>query len=376
MKIGLALPIYARWFQGDPALQVLNKAKALGVESLWLVDHIILTPTQAIGYGNSTPDIWTASAYFAGACNALDYHPYFGQAVAVIPWRPPIQQAQVLATIDHLSGGKLIIGAGSGHIPEAFEALDIPFEERTARTDEYLKCMMTLWKHPTASFHGKYANFDNMTIMVRPQQRPYPPILYGGRGPRPFRRIGEYCQGYLPAGVVSVSERRSRRHGKIGEPSIFEGKPVFPWDEEELTGPERFQRDMAELMKYWKRYGRTGRPYVATTTQVQLTDDRRESDAGTVTRGVIKPGEDSFQSTYQSAHVDDLVAALRAMSDLGVDHIAIRPGAYRYKERNQLENLMHQLDLLGEHVLPKIPKDTAPIGPFSYAESIEGMGTG
>ena len=370
MKAGLAIPIYARWFRGEPAFEVLAKAKEMRLESIWLVDHIILTPTQALGYGTGTPDVWTASAYFAGACNALDYHPYVSQAVVVIPWRPPIQQAQVIATIDHLTDGRLIIGAGSGHIPEAFKALDIPFNERTARTDEYFKCMISLWKNPVASFHGRYANFDDMTIMVRPTQEPHPPILYGGRGPRPFRRIGEYCQGYLPN--MGPTDRATRRYGKMGEPSVFEGKPVFPWDEEELTGPQRLERDLQEIQKYWARYGRKGKPYVATTLQVQVTDRRDEAD-GVVTKGMEKEGEDSFRSSYRLMHVDDLLEVLRAYSDVGVDHVGIRPGAYSYEGKTQLENLTHQMDLIAEHVLPKISLASGPIEPFSYADNIEGV---
>ena len=274
MKIGLAIPQYARWFRGEPALRVLTRAREMSLQSIWLVDHIVLTPTQAVGYGTGTTDVWTASSYFAGVCNAIDYHPYFSQAVAVIPWRPPIQQAQVIATIDHLTNGRLMIGAGSGHIVEASDALGQPFDERTAMTDEYLKCMITLWKNRVASFHGKYTNFDDMTIMVRPAQEPHPPIIYGGRGPRPFRRIGEYCQGYLPGS--GVLDAPSVRYGPIGEqPSRYEGKPVFPWDAEVLSGIERLERDLQEIQKYWDRYGRTGKPYVATTIQCQITDRRR-----------------------------------------------------------------------------------------------------
>src|SRR5262245_54387368 len=128
MKLGLAIPCYARWFRGEPSFRVLEASKKLGLDSVWLVDHIILTPAQAVGYGSGTPDVWTATAYYAGVCDALGYNPYWSQAVAVIPWRPAIQQAQVLATIDHLTHGRLIIGAGSGHIPRAFDALNVPYE--------------------------------------------------------------------------------------------------------------------------------------------------------------------------------------------------------------------------------------------------------
>ena len=371
MKIGLAIPQYARWFRGEPALRVLTKAREMSLQSIWLVDHIVLTPTQAVGYGTGTTDVWTASSYFAGLCNAIDYHPYFSQAVAVIPWRPPIQQAQVIATIDHLTNGRLMIGAGSGHIVEASNALGQPFDERTAMTDEYLKCMITLWKNRVASFHGTYTNFDDMTIMVRPTQEPHPPIIYGGRGPRPFRRIGEYCQGYLPGS--GVLDAPSVRYGPIGEqPSRYEGKPVFPWDAEELSGIERLERDLREIQKYWDRYGRTGKPYVATTIQCQITD-RRDEDVTEVGRGLAREGERSFRATYPVVHVDDLVQTIRACDDIGVDHIAIRPGAYRYRDLDQLGNLLHQLELMAEHVLPRVSIDHGPIGPFSYADSIEGV---
>ena len=209
-----------------------------------------------------------------------------------------------------------------------------------------------------------------MTIMVRPTQEPHPPILYGGRGPRPFRRIGEYCQGYLPN--MGPTDRATRRYGKMGEPSVFEGKPVFPWDEEELTGPQRLERDLQEIQKYWARYGRKGKPYVATTLQVQVTDRRDEAD-GVVTKGMEKEGEDSFRSSYRLMHVDDLLEVLRAYSDVGVDHVGIRPGAYSYEGKTQLENLTHQMDLIAEHVLPKISLASGPIEPFSYADNIEGV---
>ncbi|MYB41912.1 MAG: LLM class flavin-dependent oxidoreductase [Chloroflexi bacterium] len=372
MKIGLAIPQYARWFRGEPAFRVLAKARELRLQSIWLVDHIILTPTQAVGYGTGTTDVWTASAYFAGVCNAIDYHPYFSQAIVVIPWRPPIQQAQVIASIDHFTNGRLLIGAGSGHIVEASDALGQSFDERTAMTDEYLKCMISLWKNRVASFHGAYVNFGEMTIMVRPTQEPHPPIIYGGRGPRPFRRIGEYCQGYLPGSTSPLNEP-SVRYGPIGEqPSHYEGKPVFPWDAEELTGTQRLERDLREIQKYWDRYGRTGKPYVALTIQCQISD-RRDEDVSEVGRGLVKEGERAFRATYPVVHVDDLVRTIRAWNDVGVDHVAIRPGAYRYGDLDQVGNLLHQLELLAEHVLPKAPIDHGPIVPFSYADSIEGV---
>ena len=351
MKIGLAVPMYARWFNGAPLLEVMAKAKEVGFDSIWTVDHIILTPDQAQRYGTHTTDLWTSQAYYAGVCDAMDYHPQFAQAVGVIPWRPPIQQAQVLATLDAHTQGRLIIGAGSGHIPEAFAGLGIGFSDRSERTDDYLRCMIQLWRNRVASYHGKYADFDNMTIMVEPVQKPHPPILWGGRGPRPFRRIAEMCQGYLPGGGSTTT--RSKSQGTLGEPSRFEGKPTFPWDEDELTGVERVEKDMAEIMKYWERYGRKGKPYLATGMTGMITDDRREAEAG--------------ESRYATTHVDDVVASIRAWSDIGVDHFQIRPAAYRVEGKSQLQVLLHQMELLGEYVMPKVPH-TRLETPFAYPD--------
>ncbi len=118
--------------------------------------------------------------YEAAVTNIQGWEPTLGQCVCVMPYCLPIQQAKVAATVDSLSGGRLLTGAGTGYMYDEFETLGIPFKERGDRTDEYLKAMIELRTHPGASFHGRYVNFDNKTMSVRPAQQPHPPVLVGG----------------------------------------------------------------------------------------------------------------------------------------------------------------------------------------------------
>src|SRR5207244_3477680 len=85
-----------------------------------------------------------------------------GTTVLVLPMRNPVLLAKMLATLDHLSGGRLIVGAGSGWLREEFEALDEPFDQRGARMDEYIQVMKNLWTRDDPSFEGKYYHLGNV----------------------------------------------------------------------------------------------------------------------------------------------------------------------------------------------------------------------
>ncbi|MFN8559188.1 MAG: LLM class flavin-dependent oxidoreductase, partial [Dehalococcoidia bacterium] len=240
------------------------------------------------------------------------------------PHRPPIQQAKVIATVDSLSRGRVLLGAGTGYNPNEFRALGLSLRERGDLTDEYLKCMITLWTNKIASFHGKYVNFDEMTISVQPAQQPHPPILVGARGARPFRRVAELCQGYVPSGNGA-------------------------------NNPQRLQEDLVEIMRYWKEYGRQGKPYVAVAPRYAHLTTNRDEAGGSIRKGVDS-GERPYLATFPFTHVDDLVSELRAYADLGTDQVVVHLPSYRYGDLAHQALLNQQLDLLAEHVLPKIPR--------------------
>ena len=326
MKVGMLLPNYARWFRGDEIWEVCEKAKEIGLDSLFFVDHIIVRPHQTIGMGNGYMDIYTIMSYVAAVTNVQGWAPILGQCVSVIPYRPPIQQAKIAATVDSLSKGRLLIGAGTGYLDNEFRSLNLPLNERGDMTDEYLKAMIELWTHPVASFHGKYVNFDEMTISVRPTKQPHPPILVGARGKRPFRRVAEYCDGWIPNAP------------------------------REMDGLKSIESDWAEINRLWKEYGREGKPMLAQAPKyVHLTTSR---DEGTevVTKGIKTEGEFSYTPGFPKTHVQDMVAQMKASADIGTNHYVMHLPSYRHGEFDNKGMLLNQMGIFAEHVLPNVPR--------------------
>ena len=110
-------------------------------------------------------------------------------SVMVLPLRSPVLTAKILATIDVLSKGRLIVGCGVGWMREEFEPIGAPpFDERGAVGDEYIRAFKELWTSDNPSFQGKYCSFSDITFLPKPVQKPHPPIWIGGESPPALRR--------------------------------------------------------------------------------------------------------------------------------------------------------------------------------------------
>jgi alkanesulfonate monooxygenase SsuD/methylene tetrahydromethanopterin reductase-like flavin-dependent oxidoreductase (luciferase family) len=275
--------------------------------------------------------------------------------VVDVPYRPPIPQAKVAATVDSLSGGRLMIGAGAGYLEEEFRALGLDIRKRGEMTHEYLACMKELWTNRIASFHGKYTDFDEMTISVRPAQEPYPPILYGSHGPRPRERIAESYQGMISSAGGDFDAAES---------------------------------DIRDLHRLWKENGRTGNPYWMAGVNGHLTTDREEAGAQ-VTKGVVPDGrelpeqriermpegeERVYVSTFRLRHVDDVVEDLRRYEALGLDMAIFWLPSYSFRGMTNLELQLQQMELLAEHVMPKFTRNARPIEMDFDGESVAMLG--
>ncbi len=353
MKIGQMIPNYARWWRGDGIWATCEKAKELDLDALFFVDHVMYTPHQYVGYGNGYMDPWTAMSYVSAVTNVQGWSPILSNCVIVIPYRPAIQQAKAIATVDSLSGGRVMIGAGSGYNENEFRALGLDIKQRGNYTDEYLQAMITLWTNPVASFHGKWVNFDEMTISVRPARQPHPPILYGARGPRPYSRIAERYQGWVPGAG---------------------------------RGPDAIkavEKDWKEINRLWKEYGRQGKPYLAIAPKyVHLTLDRSQVGSS-VRKGLDSPNlgipevvtladghtyeryaegtERTYDAQFPMMHPDDLVKEIQAYESLGADMFVIHPPSYRYGQFDNQAMLLNQMEIIAEHVLPKVHRDKKPM---------------
>lgn len=204
MKFGLAFASSVG-IDHASAMEVCRTAEAVGFESLWGGEHVILPsridskyPYTADGKIPAQPDtpipdplIWLAFAAAAAPTMRL------GTCILIVPQRNPLVLAKELATLDQLSGGRVELGLGVGWLKEEFDALGVPWERRGARNDEYIAAMRALWAGPHAEFHGEFVDFEPVTCSPRPVQ-PSIPILVGGDTDAAINRAVRLADGYFP----------------------------------------------------------------------------------------------------------------------------------------------------------------------------------
>jgi len=187
-------------------LPLAERVDAAGYDAIWVTDHVAIPRGPASSYPNSAsgqppwaPDVdylepLTTLAYLA----ARTRRARVGTSVLVVPVRPPLVVAKMLASLDVLSGGRLIVGVGTGWLAEEFEALGVPFARRGARTDEYLRALKECWTSDAPRFEGEFVRFADVSMNPKPLQKPHPPIWIGGHGPRVLRRVVELGDGWTP----------------------------------------------------------------------------------------------------------------------------------------------------------------------------------
>ena len=171
-----------------------------------------------------------------------------GTCILIVPQRNPLVLAKELATLDHLTDGRVELGLGVGWMREEFEALGIPWERRGARNDEYVAAMRALWAGPHAEYHGEFVDFDPATCTPRPVNGTIP-ILVGGDTPAAIRRAARMADGYFPgtsdaealAGLIHAvgvaAEEENRDPDSIKIHAIFGPQMADP-----LAGAEQFAK--------------------------------------------------------------------------------------------------------------------------------------
>jgi probable F420-dependent oxidoreductase len=209
MQIGFNLPVSGPMATPETMAATAQLGESLGFDYLTLTDHIALPDTSAPGYPYSTtgefysPDPGhrmeqlTAAAWIAARTSKIR----LVLAVMVVPHRPAVLTAKMLATIDVLSQGRLTVGIGAGWLKVEIDAVaTTPFAERGAVTDEYMDAMRTIWTNEHPVHHGKYVNIDGLLTDPKPLQKPYPPIWVGGESGPSMRRAARIGDAWYPIG--------------------------------------------------------------------------------------------------------------------------------------------------------------------------------
>ena len=209
MQFGFNLPISGPLCSPEIVARIAQEGEALGYDYLTLTDHIVLPNLRVPGYPYSeSGDFFSegpehrfeqlmTAAYIAAKTSRIR----LVLAVMVVAHRPAVLAAKMLATIDVLSSGRLVVGVGAGWLQAEFDAVvTTPFAARGAVTDEYLKAFRVLWTEEMPRANGRWVKFDGIVFAPKPVQRPHPPIWVGGESAPALRRAAGLGDAWYPIG--------------------------------------------------------------------------------------------------------------------------------------------------------------------------------
>ncbi|MDR7485051.1 MAG: LLM class F420-dependent oxidoreductase [Armatimonadota bacterium] len=204
-KEGLNMPL--PFADEQDIMRIVREAERLGFYAVWGNDHVT-APTYVRQKFTSPPrfyELLMTLAYAAAVTSQIR----LGTCIIVLPMREPVYLAKQVATLDHLSGGRVLFGVGVGAYREEFEALHpgLKGADRGRMADESLQCLQLLFSQPRAGFDGQYFRFDGIELYPKPRQSPLP-IYVGGNHPNNVRRAVRWGHGWLPASMGVDEVRR------------------------------------------------------------------------------------------------------------------------------------------------------------------------
>jgi probable F420-dependent oxidoreductase len=257
MKFGLRYVNTGRYADPAQAVALMQAAEAAGFDSAWTVEHVVVPG----GYGSEypyapggrmpgeesrfvLPDPLIWMAYVAARTERIR----LATGVIILPEHNPVLCAKQVATLDVMSGGRMILGVGVGWLKEEFEALGVPFETRGAMTDEYIEAMRALWTQEAPCFEGRFVRFKDAFMRPKPVNGAVP-IVVAGHAKAAARRAGRLGDGFFPARgapveLVQLARETARAHGR--DPGGIEITLGVP--EDEATIPELARMGVARLL--------------------------------------------------------------------------------------------------------------------------------
>src|SRR5256712_1005843 len=194
MNFGVWLPNCRHLATPDIIRGAAVRAEQLGYDSVWVSDHVVVPHANIVNFGETVFDPLVTLAVVAGATRRVR----LGTSLFSVPYASAVATAKMIASLDALSGGRVVLGIGAGWVAAESAALGVPFAERGAMTDEYLAAMQELWTSRAPSFAGKYTRFGGLVFEPKPLQKPHPPIWVGGHSRAALRRAARLRAAWHP----------------------------------------------------------------------------------------------------------------------------------------------------------------------------------
>ena len=251
MKFGLRYCNTGHYVDPVRAIELMQAGEAAGFESAWTVEHTVLPEGYESPYPYSAdgkiaggandiplPDPLIWMAYVAAHTSSIK----LGTGILILPQHNPVITAKQIATLDLMSGGRIIMGVGVGWLAEEFDALGVDFATRAARMDEYIAAMRILWSEDAPTFEGEFVRFKGAYCRPQPVNGSVP-IIIGGHSRAAARRAGRIGDGFFPARGLSeelLTLARDTARGNGRDPDALEITASLPADLDDIP-------DMARL---------------------------------------------------------------------------------------------------------------------------------
>jgi probable F420-dependent oxidoreductase len=303
IKVGIGFGV---WSYGLPEPEMICRyaetAEAAGLDSIWLSDHIVTR--------NPNLDITCLFAMIA----ARTRHLKMGPSVLTLPARNPVHVAKTYATLDYISQGRMIMAVGSGSDLRDLKASGVPTEERGKRLDEGIEILRKLWSQSNVSHHGRFYDFDDVTIEPKPRKGSLD-IWIGGKSDAILKRVVRLGDGWFPA----------------------------------LTSPSEFKRDMDKLMVFGEEYGRPINPREAGVLLLTHVNEDREAAWKTVApllRGLPMPPEEVAARCIVGP-LEECLEKLQQFVEVGCVKFVLRPAC-------PPDQILGQIETYGSEIVPRL----------------------
>ena len=280
MELGVALPNLGPLADRVLIGEALARAEDSALADVWLGDHVAYPLTVPFPHPNYPGFAMRGDApildplALLGFAAARTTRLRLGTSVLIVPYRNPVLAARMIATIDHLSGGRVIVGAGAGWFDEEFELLGADFARRGAVTDEYLQLMRALWSQESVDFTGTTSAVHDLTLNPRPAVPP--PIWVGGESRAAVRRARDLGDGWQPMdprpdryAEDAADLRAVRGDGFTLSMRLVWGGPATA----QTTGPAGLPADPDVLLEMLGRFAQLGAEHAVLTLRASTAAD-------------------------------------------------------------------------------------------------------
>lgn len=230
MRFGIAYANAGPFAQPEVGGALARLAEQAGFESLWTVEHVVVPegyqstyPYSSTGRmpgdeGVDIADPLTWLAWVGGQTSRIT----LATGILILPQRNPLVLAKEVATLDRLTAGRVVLGVGIGWLREEFDALGVPFEERGARTEEYIEVLRAAWTQDSPTYEGRFVSFTGAKSNPKPAQPGGVPIVVGGHSEGAARRAGRFGDGFFPgrgdvettAHLIAVMRKAAEEAGR------------------------------------------------------------------------------------------------------------------------------------------------------------------